>query len=378
MEICTNQPSAGTPTHVADNASSPSFADIRRARLVTLCALGASATAISVCIAAYAGGLRGDTGLAQLVWIALGVVAVFGLHLLPMYFSQAGTWLRTLLFVIWIALLAFVMDGQATFFLIEQINAGDKRAKAVPVIIDAIAQMPSGRSPTVIADDAAEVSAKLALVDAIRCTAGACPTVRVRKATLSARLAALVVEADEVKRREAEEDRRQAQADKVQAIRDSRRSNPVASSLASLLDTTEARLNSILVFIPTVVLDGLAVACWLLVAEEKRRARQRGCVAFDDCTVVAQPQVRVKAKEAAAAVTTEPVVATCEPVAVAAVDSMSGKSEDDTVLDEIHKGVVTGRVKATQTEIRKFLRCGQQKAGRLNRIYAERFGSTSA
>lgn len=376
MNTCTNQLSAGTPTHIADKTSSPSFADIRRARLVTLWALGASATAISVCIAAYAGWLRGDTGLAQLVWIALGVVAVFGLHLLPMYFSQAGTWLRTLLFVIWVALLAFVMEGQVTFFLIEQINAGDKRAKAVPLMIQAIAQTPSGRSPTLIARDAAEVNAKLALVDAIRCPAGACPTVQARKATLSARLAALTVEADEAKRREAEEDRRQAQADEAQAIRDSRRANPFASSLASLLDTTEARLNSILVFIPTVVLDGLAVACWLLLAGKERRARQRACVAFDDCPLVAQ--VTVATKDEPGAVTAKLDVATCEPVAVAAVGSTSGKSEDDTVLDELHKAVVTGRIKATQTAIRKFRRCGQQEAGRLNRMYAERFGSASA
>ena len=50
--------------------------------------------------------------------------------------------------------------------------------------------------------------------------------------------------------------------------------------------------------------------------------------------------------------------------------------EDDLLLDKIRDAVVTGHLKPTQEAIRKFLRCGQPKAGNLNRLYLARFGTT--
>ncbi|ARK79259.1 hypothetical protein BOC40_01560 [Burkholderia pseudomallei] len=375
MEACNIQPSVEGPTYIVDDESSLSFAGLRDPRFLSVRMLAISTTAISVCIAAYAGWLRGDTALARLVWIALSVVAVFGLHLLPTHVCQAGTRLRILLMVIWAALLVFVTEGQVTFFHSEELNAADKRAMAVPVIIAPSLQQWLGRSPLAIARDRAAVSAKLAAVNVGRCPAGTCPTLQTRKAALSAELAALAVEADEAKRREAEEDRQQAQADKSQALRDARRANPVASTLASLLGTGESRLNSILVFIPTVVLDGLAVACWLLVGDKGRRAPKYVSVAGDVNHSVAKSRIVVATEVGLGAVTTEPVVATHDPDVVAAVGDAPTLSEDDATLGKIHEAVVTGRLNATQRAIRELLRCQQKEAARLNRLYAERFGS---
>ncbi|WP_146230127.1 hypothetical protein [Paraburkholderia tropica] len=372
------QPSVEGPAYVGNDGSWLSLAGLRDARSLGVRMLAGSATTISVCIAAYAGWLRGDTDLARLVWIALSVVAVFGLDLLPTHVCQARTWLRILLMVIWIALLVFVTEGQVTFFQHEELNAADKRAMAVPVIAEPILQQWSARSPLVIAQDRAAVSAKLAAVDVGRCLASTCPTLQARKAALSAKLAALAVEADEAKRREAQEDHQQEQADKVQALRDARRANPVASTLASLLGVNELRLNSILAFIPSVVLDGLAVACWLLAVDEPRRVSKPVRATGDDSHSRAKSRIVVATGVEPSAVTTEPVVATHDPDVEAAVGDAPATSDDDATLGRIHEAVVTGRLKATQRAIRELLRCQQKEAARLNRLYAERFGGRAA
>ncbi|WP_461241609.1 hypothetical protein [Ralstonia sp. SA306] len=370
---CKTPPSASTWVPAPKDASSASVVGLRPAQLLVLRALGTSATAISVAIAAYAGQLRGDTEQTQFMWIALSVVAVLALHLLPMFIRQAGVWLRVLLSAIWIGLLVFVIEGQVTFVLVEQLNAGDKRAMAVPVVAVPAPKEASGRTPTVIAQDAAKISAMLAAVSVTPCPAGACTTRQARKAALSAQLAALDVEASEAKRNEAAEDRWQAEADRVQSLRDARRVNPVASSLSSLLGTTEARLNLILAFMPTIVLDGVAVVCWLLLATESQRTRQRAVVAYDNSNAVAQSPAIVVAAPEVVATAAEPVVTRTETVT--AIEGGSAKSDDDQLVDEIRKAVAAGRLVATQAAIRKFLQCGQPKAGRLNRLYVARFGS---
>lgn len=369
---CKTPPSASTWVLEHKDASSASVVGMRPEQLLVLCVLGTSATAISIAIAAYAGRLRGDTEQTQFMWIALGVVAVLALHLLPMYIRQAGVWLHMLLSAIWIGLLVFVVEGQVTFVLTEQLNAGDKRAMAVPMVAVPTLKEASGRTPTAIAQDVAKIRAMLAAVSVPQCPAGTCPTRQARKAALSAQLAALDVEASEAKRHEAAEDRWQAEADRVQSLRDARRANPVASSLASLLGTTEARLNSILAFMPTIVLDGVAVVCWLLLATGSQRTRQPAAVAYDNSNAVAQSPASVVAASDVVAMAAELVVTESETVA--AIEGGSAKPDDDQLVDEIRKAVMAGRLVATQAAIRKFLQCGQPKAGRLNRLYVARFG----
>lgn len=79
---------------------------------------------------------------------------------------------------------------------------------------------------------------------------------------LSAQLASLNTETDEAKRREAEEDRLHAQADQLEALRESRRADSVTSRLATMVGTTEARLELLLDVGRAVVLEGLACIFW--------------------------------------------------------------------------------------------------------------------
>ncbi len=49
-------------------------------------------------------------------------------------------------------------------------------------------------------------------------------------------------------------------------------------------------------------------------------------------------------------------------------------SDDDLLVAQIHEAVVAGRLTRNLVSIRKFLRCGQPKATRLNQLYVSRFG----
>jgi len=49
--------------------------------------------------------------------------------------------------------------------------------------------------------------------------------------------------------------------------------------------------------------------------------------------------------------------------------------EDDFLLEQIREAVIAKKLMPTQAAIRKFLRCGQPKAGYLNRLYLARFGA---
>ena len=316
--------------------------------LAMVCAMAATLTSLG--IAMYTGWQCGGLPIERAMRIALVGVAVLYVHWLPTGWAALRGYARFAAFPLWTIATVAVLYGQVTFFMLSQQHAGNQRAATVPTMLPR-AEPPRGRTLTEIAKIAAKVSAELAHPQTRHCT-GDCPTLNARRTTLATQLSALKTEAAEAKRREAEEDRRNAQADRVDALRATLRVDPVAFPVASWFGTTESRLELIIGLAYAVVLEGAAVIGWALVLVVLGGNADRDLIASDR----------------------EPGVPDIGP-AVEMDSSRAVLSEDDQLLKQIHAAVVAGKLKPTQESIRKFLRCGQPKAGDLNRQYLARFGA---
>ena len=351
MEAITQIQSAPVVSFVGE--STRIFAGKLNAPLMFAMACAMVATLASLGIAMYTGWQCGGLFVEQIMRIALVSVAVLYVHWLPMGWPALRGHLRFVAFTLWIVATSVVLYGQVTFFMLSQQHAGNQRAATVlvetPLLLST--DRPRGRTLTEIAKDAAKVSADLAHAETRHCT-GDCPTLNASRTTLAAQLAALETEADQVKRRETAEDRRDKQADRNEALRATLRADPVALPVASWLGTTEDRLELIIGLAHAIVLEGAAVMGWTLVLVALGRNAGHNRVVSDR----------------------EPDVPDCDP-AVGMDPSRIVLSGDDQLLEQIHAAVVAGELKPTQESIRKFLRCGQPKAGDLNRQYLARFGA---
>jgi hypothetical protein len=273
---------------------------------------------------------------------------------------------------LWPVAIAAVLYGQATFFIVSQQHAGDRRvaAVAVPAVIQ---DSPNsvGRSRTAIAKEATKVSTDLARAQARSCVAD-CPALRVLRIRLAAEIAALKTEGEEATRRDVIEDRYNLQADRIDQLRTTLRADPVAFRVASSLGTTEGFLELLIGLVHAVVLEGTAIVSWMLVAV----ARGRTTVMSDRSLARSD---RAGGRETIA-FSREEAAPECEAVApdrgatVGVSASGMATSENDLLLKKNHEAVAAGQLKPTQEALRKFLRCGQPKAGSLARQYRARFG----
>lgn len=355
-------------------------------RLVTMFA--ASATAVSLGISTYGGWQRGGTLTEQVMSVALGGVAVFCTHLLPMCWKAFRPLSRGAAFVLWCVSLVVALYGQITFFMVSQQHAGNQRAAAIPatVVRPSMNLPPGRRTLTEIARDTAKVGADLAHAEVRRCVAD-CSVLKARKAILAAQLAALDTEASEVRRREAEEDLLNAQADRAETLRATLRADPVASTVASWFGTTERRLELMLAVACAVVLEGAAVMAWLLVPIASRHVGTREAVVSARRPEALKHDAVALGPEAVAGMEVlgpddrtgdaacPPAVTPGQAVLAAEGSDRVSLPEDELLLDKIHQAVLTGQIKATQESIRRFLRCRQPKAGSLNRQYLARHGN---
>jgi hypothetical protein len=132
--------------------------------------------------------------------------------------------------------MAAAVYGHATFFLLAQAHAGERRAASVPS-----PTMPPALSLAAIMNERAVVTAQLAAADVHRCI-GDCPSLRVRRERLAAKLDALNAQADDVRRIDAQHDRIAAQRDALLA-------DPVTSRLATLLAIPAARVELLTSFL---------------------------------------------------------------------------------------------------------------------------------
>lgn len=284
-----------------------------------LLAIMATGTAISMSM--MAGWQRGGWLSERLVWIAIGVVLITGAHLLPALCQAAPSAVRAIGFVLWVGCMGAASYGHATFFLLSQSHAGTLRAAAVPV-----ETVPAHRSLTAVMSERASVTAQLAEAETRRCVRD-CPSLRIRRASLAARLDALEAEAADVRRDQAIEDRNAGR-------RDAARHDPVTARLAVLSGIGIAQLDLFTGLAFAAVLEGVACLLWWLALARMETAPATG---RHDMT---------------------------GPVTAASVAPVT---EPETEVAKLRRDIEAGIVKPTVTGIRQHLRCSQTRAAALRR-----------
>lgn len=313
--------------------------------------LAGTATATSLYIAALSGLERGATLAERLACTALPVVTVAGVHLMPALSRGQSFAMRGLVAVLCTAGLVVTLSSQISFFQLAQQHAGARRAESVPDTAHVPLADTHGRSLTAIAHDQASARKSLALIDNHRCD-GNCTSERVRRATLTATLDALAIEADEAKRREAAEDRQVVLVDRTQQQRDAMRDDPVTVRLADLTGLGKTSVSLLLGLVYACVLDGIGVFGWYLVMP----VRRRGGDAVTAAVVAASSGVERVPVEADKAVPTDDRITPC------CLDN-----EIDTQLMHLMHDVSEGKVQPTVVGIRSYLGCSQATALNLRR-----------
>jgi hypothetical protein len=325
----------------------------RRHRVQRGWALGLAVTATStaLCMSVLAGWQRGGWVAERLVWVAIGVVLVTSAHLIPALCQSASLSVRCVAGTLWAACLIAACYGHATFFLLSQRHAGEKRAEPVTLPIAPAVSSP-GRSLTVVAAERAHVATALAVANARRCQTD-CTALHLTRVRLGAQLDALTTEASEVTRQETDADRRSAQMDQALARREALRDDPVTARLAALLGVTAPRVDLLSGLLFAGVLEGVACLFWF-VAFHARDASVVGAVTLS---------------------TPEPVTAgndgdnltpTGQPVT-----SHDRQHDAESEVTRLAQDIAAGRVRATVSDIRRYLRCSQARAAALRRQLGE-------
>ncbi|CAG4911605.1 hypothetical protein [Paraburkholderia saeva] len=317
----------------------------RRCALV----LATVATGTAVCVSILAGWQRGGWLSERLLWVAIDAVLVVSAHLLPALCKSASLAVRGVGGALWVVCMVATCYGHATFFLMAQQHAGEIRAATVTAPASIVT---TGRSLTQIADQRAATVAELATVTAQRCLGG-CLAARVKRATLTARLEALDVEVTETQRQEATADRLTVQQDRATELRDSMRADPVTSRVAAFVGIAAARIDLLSGLAFAAVLESVACLLWFVVLQAR-----------DPMTVsaVAPPQT------VPVAVSNE-VVTTGHTPAVELVTLQQDGHESE--VTRLAGEIAAGRVRATVSDIRRYLGCSQAKATALRRQFNE-------
>jgi hypothetical protein len=341
--------------------------------------LASASTATALSISVLAGWQRGGWFAERIAWVAIGAVLVVSAHLLPALYRSAGVGLRCIGAALWATCMVATCYGHATFFLLAQQHAGTNRVNVImPTVTTTSVPAPvSGRALAAIATERATVTTALAVANAQRCT-GECPTLRVRRISLAARLDALNAKADDTKRELAEYDRRVAWNDREIArrddLRDSLRDDPVTHRLAALLGTTTGRVDLFSGLAFAGVLEGVACLLWCV-------ALQSLDVVADAATGAVAPVVATVAEATASAsssVTASRLAVSsgqdAVPVNHALPDDHATGSPVTQPVDvtRLRSDIAAGLVRATVADIRRHLGCSQARAAALRRQLAER------
>ncbi|KAA0090993.1 hypothetical protein CIW54_02090 [Paraburkholderia sp. T12-10] len=339
-------------------------------RLPFMLAVGATGTALSLSI--LAGWQRGGTLPERVVWVAIGVVLVVSAHLLPALLRESPLVVRGIGSVLWIACLATACYGHATFFLLAQQHAGNRRV-ATAVIPPAPAH-----SLTVVMAERAVVVRQLEWANARHCSRD-CARLAARRTTLTARLDALNAEADDVRRIEARRDRLTLRDDALRA-------DPVTSRLAALLGTTVARVDLLSGLAFAAILEGTACLMWTIALLSSPLPASVAAVTDEVPTTVVAP-VENTAHATPQSIGTVAVSHSDETVSRESVtrghpaptdshaprdDPITATPNESPDIAQLVQAVEAGRIRPTVAEIRRYLGCSQSRAIALRRQLAER------
>lgn len=351
-------------TIIGSAVKDPKRERFRDIRLPGLFMLAIAATGTAIFMSMLAGWQRGGWLSERIVWCAISVVLVLCAHLMPALCREASAIVRWIAGVLWVACMIAVSCGHATFFLLSQQHAGERRADAIAVVTAPVAQVAaSGRSLTAIAAEQATFKAALGANSEQRC-ARSCAYLRANRVALSAKLDALNVEADEARRWERAEDRVVAQADRVTTLRDAARDDPVTARLSAWIGMTPGKTNLLLALAFAVELEGMACLCWYVAL---RPCSPHPTVVDPAISSIVTPAVvaRVMASHGSVmhshATADQPAMTTLQ---------VSHAEDDDKVL-QLSRDVAAGRVRATVADIRSHLGCSQARAAALRRQIGE-------
>jgi hypothetical protein len=283
-----------------------------------------------------AGWQRGGFLAERVLWIAVGVVLVVAAHLLPALWRPYGWRVRAVGFLLWIGCMAATCYGHAVFFLLAQQHAGEIRAAAVPAVVT------TGRGAAVIAGDRAAVVARLARATERRCV-GECPTLRIERTTLAARLDALDTELDAAKRQ-------QAEADRAAEARDAARRDPVTGAARNI------DLLAGLAF--AAVLEAVACFCWLLALRDDDPPNSNAGAVVTPVTVTSHVVTESLPEPVAT-----PVIGPAPPD-----ESVVIEVPDD--VARVIEAIAAGKLRATVNDIRKHLGCSQARAAAVRKQVA--------
>ena len=338
-------------------------------------ALAVAATSTAVTLSILSGWQRGGTLPERVVWVAIGLVLVVTAHLLPALARPSKAPLRFVAAALWLGCMGAAVYGHATFFLLAQVHAGERRAVSV-----ALPAMPSGRRLTVVMAERAVVVKQAATAGARRCIAN-CPSLRVRRASLAARLDALNAEADDIRRQQAETDR-------VAAERDALLADPVTSRLAALLGTTTARIDLLSGLIFAAVLEGVACLLWMLALGSSQSPAPTpvgsapmptAVASVATMTAVTQSRVTANAESRVAGTASRerasPSHNGTTPDRAPRDDPLTPSPDAASTDDDAARLVVdiaAGHVRPTVADIRRHLGCSQARAPALRRQLAAR------
>ncbi|WP_341354432.1 hypothetical protein [Paraburkholderia tropica] len=291
-----------------------------------------------------AGWQRGGLLAERVLWIAVGVVLVVAAHLLPALVRAHGWRVRAAGTALWAACFVATCIGHGVFFILAQKHAGELRAAAVPAVTA------KGRGMAEIARDRADAVTRLARTNARRCVEP-CMSLRAERTAAAARVEALDIEQREAQRAEAAQDR--VAAERAAALAD-----PVTGALTAFgVTAPRAELVTGLAFAG--VLEAVACFAWLLAL---RPADVTRAVTESPAT----PAQQGSKAAVTAAVTTEsrvvaPVVTVTATAAPAPLLSLPVVDQQDDVT-RVRAAVARDDLRATVTEIRKFLGCSQSRA----------------
>ncbi|CAJ5221296.1 putative twin-arginine translocation pathway signal protein [Burkholderia pseudomallei] len=333
-------------------------------------ALALAATGTAITLSILSGWQRGGSIPERLVWVAMGIVLVASAHLLPALVYSASWTLRGVAAGLWLGCMAAAVYGHSTFFLLAQAHAGERRAASVPS-----PTIPSAISLAAVMNERAVVTAQLAAADVRRCVDD-CPSLRVRRARLAAKLDALNAQADDVRRIDAQHDRIVAQRNALLA-------DPVTWRVATLLAIPAARVELLSSLLFAAVLEGVACLLWSVSLRSPTLPAAVAAV-----TVPTPPPVT--SAEKAATVTSlavTPVMAGHDEAIASRSNVTDGRSRtscshaprdspvtplpelsraDDEVA-ELIRVIAAGRVRPTVADIRRHLGCSQARAAALRR-----------
>ncbi|WP_250478845.1 MULTISPECIES: hypothetical protein [unclassified Caballeronia] len=344
--------------------------------------LAFAATATACCISALAGWQRGGSLAERLVWVSVSLALVTSAHLLPALVRDKPAGVRAVTVVMWIACMATACYGHATFFLVAQRHSGELRASVVLPVPAAA----SSRSLTAVMAERAIVIGQLTTAQGRHCV-GTCTTLNARRVTLAARLDALDAEAGDVQRRNLEDERVATQLAALLA-------DPVASRLATLLGTTEERVDLVSGLAFAAVLEGVACLLWAVaLVTERPPAGVATARAAPLAPATEGTTVEVATTDAVAAAARPEVATVAANRVEVRMGSFNGESShEDTSrtvgrrgrglqptksteisedLTQLARDIDAGRVRPTVTGIRRHLGCSQARAVALRRRWAE-------